>query len=44
MSRYLSSAPTNGFLNDPKVAIPLPPALDKADNPLRMVGHGRTGR
>ena len=29
---------TNGFLNDPKVAIPLPPALDKADHALRMVG------
>jgi hypothetical protein len=28
----------NGFLNDPKVAIPLPPALDKADRALRMVG------
>ncbi len=31
---------TNGFLNDPKVAIPLPPALDKADRALRMVGMG----
>src|SRR5689334_9576583 len=31
---------TNGFLNDPKVAIPLPPALDKADHALRMVGLG----
>ncbi|HEV2286738.1 MAG TPA: DUF4197 domain-containing protein [Steroidobacteraceae bacterium] len=30
----------NGFLNDPKVAIPLPPALDKADRALRMVGMG----
>ena len=29
---------TNGFLNDPKVAIPLPPALEKADRALRMVG------
>ncbi len=28
----------NGFLNDPKVAIPLPPALDQADRALRMVG------
>jgi len=28
----------NGFLDDPKVAIPLPPALDKADRALRMVG------
>ncbi len=28
----------NGFLNDPKVAIPLPAALDKADRALRMVG------
>jgi hypothetical protein len=30
----------NGFLNDPKVAIPLPPALEKADRALRMVGMG----
>jgi Protein of unknown function (DUF4197) len=30
----------NGFLNDPKVAIPLPPALDKADRALRVVGMG----
>lgn len=29
---------TNGFLNDPKVAIPLPPVLEKADRALRMVG------
>jgi hypothetical protein len=29
---------TNGFLNDPRVAIPLPPALEKADRALRMVG------
>jgi hypothetical protein len=28
----------NGFLNDPKVAIPLPPALEKADRAMRMVG------
>ncbi|MGH7746749.1 MAG: DUF4197 domain-containing protein [Candidatus Dormibacteria bacterium] len=28
----------NGFLNDPKVAIPLPPALEKADRALRMIG------
>jgi hypothetical protein len=28
----------NGFLNDPKVAIPLPPALEKAERALRMVG------
>ena len=28
----------NGFLDDPKVAIPLPTALDKADRALRMVG------
>jgi hypothetical protein len=32
---------TNGFLNDPKVAIPLPPALQKADRALRMVGMGK---
>ena len=31
----------NGFLNDPKVAIPLPPALQKADRALRMVGMGK---
>ena len=30
----------NGFLNDPKVAIPLPPALAKAERGLRMVGMG----
>jgi Protein of unknown function (DUF4197) len=30
----------NGFLSDPKVTIPLPPALDKADRALRMVGMG----
>lgn len=29
---------TNGFLNDPKVAIPLPPALQKADRTLRKFG------
>jgi hypothetical protein len=28
----------NGFLNDPKVAIPLPPALAKAERALRLVG------
>jgi hypothetical protein len=28
----------NGFLNDPKVAIPLPPTLDRADRGLRMIG------
>jgi hypothetical protein len=30
----------NGFLNDPKVAIPLPHPLDKAEKPLRMLGMG----
>jgi hypothetical protein len=30
----------NGFLNDPKVAIPLPPALEKADRALRLIGMG----
>ena len=30
----------DGFLNDPKVAIPLPPALEKADRALRLVGMG----
>jgi hypothetical protein len=29
-----------GFLNDPKVSIPLPPVLEKADRALRMVGMG----
>ena len=33
----------NGFLNDPKVAIPLPPALDKAERALSMVGMGGQG-
>jgi hypothetical protein len=32
---------TNGFLNDPKVSIPLPPALQKADRALRMMGMGK---
>jgi hypothetical protein len=27
-----------GFLNDPRVAIPLPPALDKADRAMRLIG------
>lgn len=31
----------NGFLNDPKVAIPLPPALQKADRALRRVGMSK---
>ena len=30
----------NGFLLDPKVMIPLPPALQKADKGLRMLGMG----
>lgn len=30
----------DGFLNDPKVSIPLPPVLEKADRALRMVGMG----
>jgi hypothetical protein len=30
----------NGFLNDPKVAIPLPAGLEKADKALRMLGLG----
>jgi Protein of unknown function (DUF4197) len=29
-----------GFLNDPKVTIPLPSPLDKAEKPLRMLGMG----
>jgi len=28
----------DGFLNDPRVSIPLPPVLEKADRALRMVG------
>jgi hypothetical protein len=31
---------TGGFLNNPKVSIPLPPAFEKADKALRMVGMG----
>jgi hypothetical protein len=30
----------NGFLNDPKVAIPLPAGLEKAEKGLRMLGMG----
>ncbi len=30
----------DGFLGNPKVTIPLPPALEKADRALRMVGMG----
>jgi hypothetical protein len=30
----------NGFLNDPKVAIPLPPGLQKAERGLRLIGLG----
>ena len=32
---------TDGFLGNPRVRIPLPPALAKADRILRMVGLGR---
>jgi hypothetical protein len=31
----------NGFLNDPKVAIPLPPTLQKAERAMRLVGMGQ---
>lgn len=31
---------TDGFLKNPKVKIPLPPALKKADKAMRMVGMG----
>jgi len=46
LSKGIGSAVTqlgakNGFLDDPKVAIPLPPALEKADRALRMVGMGK---
>ena len=30
----------NGFLNDPKVAIPLPSALEKAERALSLIGMG----
>ncbi len=30
----------NGFLNDPRVTIPLPPALQKIDRALRLLGMG----
>jgi len=33
----------NGFLNDPKVAIPLPSALEKAQRGLAMFGMGAQG-
>jgi hypothetical protein len=33
----------NGFLNDPKVTIPLPAALEKAQRGLKMVGMGAQG-
>jgi hypothetical protein len=43
LSQGVSTAVTqlgakNGFLNDPKVAIPLPATLEKADRALRLVG------
>src|SRR5689334_9069138 len=31
----------DGFLKDPKVSIPLPPTLQKADRALRMMGMGK---
>ncbi|HEY4972983.1 MAG TPA: DUF4197 domain-containing protein, partial [Steroidobacteraceae bacterium] len=31
---------TDGFLKNPKVTIPLPPALQKADAAMRMIGMG----
>jgi hypothetical protein len=33
----------NGFLNDPKVMIPLPAALEKAQRALNMIGMGAQG-
>ena len=33
----------NGFLNDPKVAIPLPEPLEKAERALTMIGMGGQG-
>ena len=35
---------SGGFLNDPKVAIPLPHPLDKAESVATHVGHGQPGR
>ena len=32
---------TDGFLKDPKVTIPLPPALQKAERAMRMIGMGK---
>ncbi len=32
---------TNGFLNDPKVAIPLPPTLQRAERTMRLIGMGQ---
>jgi Protein of unknown function (DUF4197) len=34
----------NGFLNDPKVAIPLPEPLEKAERALAMIGMGGQGQ
>ena len=34
----------NGFLNDPKVAIPLPEPLEKAERALTMIGMGGQGQ
>jgi hypothetical protein len=31
----------DGFLKDPKVTIPLPPALQKAERAMRMIGMGK---
>lgn len=33
----------NGFLNDPRVTIPLPGALDKAQRAMKMLGMGAQG-
>jgi hypothetical protein len=33
----------NGFLNDPKVTIPLPSALEKAQRAMKMLGMGAQG-
>ena len=33
----------NGFLDDPKVAIPLPEPLEKAERPLTLIGMGGQG-
>ncbi|MEJ0008439.1 MAG: DUF4197 family protein [Steroidobacteraceae bacterium] len=42
-SRSSQLGANNGFLNDPKVTIPLPAALEKAQWGLAMFGMGAQG-